>query len=86
MTPVSRVEFEAKWKEQLVCSMDGKRFVLELTMGVLGAYFPTKAKWEESVPAWAKPHWERVRSDLADWCEDEGIPLHIQDDAWADFS
>jgi len=35
MTTVSKVQFEPKWKEELACTIDGRRFVVELTMGVL---------------------------------------------------
>jgi hypothetical protein len=48
------IHFAARWKEELVCTMDGKQFVLELTMGKVGAYLPTKEKWEASAPEWAK--------------------------------
>lgn len=54
-------------------------------MGVLTVYFPTLAKWEASAPDWAKDEWERVRTDLADWCEHQKIPLVIEDNAWVSF-
>jgi hypothetical protein len=73
------------WKEQLVCTMDNKRFVIELTMGALKVFFPTRSKWEASAPDWAKGHWERVRADLSAWCERKKIPLVIEDAAWVEF-
>jgi hypothetical protein len=85
MANPSTVQFEPRWKELLVCTMDGKNVVVELTMGVLTVYFPTKSRWESSAPEWAKNQWERVRRDLSAWCEKEKVPLVIEDDAWVDF-
>ena len=85
MTTASKVEFHPMWKEELICTMDGRRFVIELTMGVMTVYFPTLAKWQASAPDWAKSQWERVRDDLSDWCDRKKIPLKIQDDAWVEF-
>jgi len=85
MTTTSKVQFQPKWKEELVCTMDGRRFVVEMTMGVLTVYFPTQSKWETSAPDWARHQWERVREDLAGWCQQEKMPLVIEDHAWVSF-
>lgn len=85
MSTISKVQFEPKWKEELVCTMDGKKFIVELTMGVLTVYFPTKSKWATSAPEWARPQWERVRADLSAWCQQQNIPLIIEDSAWVQF-
>ena len=85
MTPTSKVQFEPKWKEELICTMDGKRFVVELTMGILTVYFPTKSKWEATAPDWAKQQWERVKEDLSAWCLEQKIPLQFEDGAWVKF-
>jgi hypothetical protein len=85
MDTSSKIQFQSKWKEELVGTMDGKSFTIEMTMGVLTVYFPTVAKWETSAPNWARKEWERVRVDLADWCEHQKIPLVIEDDAWVSF-
>ena len=39
-TPMKTVVFSPKWKEELVCSLDDRQFVLELTMGKLTAFLP----------------------------------------------
>lgn len=65
--------------------MDGKSFSIEMTMGILTVYFPAVAKWEASAPEWAKNEWERVRTELANWCEREKIPLVVEDHAWVSF-
>jgi hypothetical protein len=85
MITTSKVQFQPKWKEELVCTMDGRSFVVELTMGVLTVYFPTQSKWQTSAPDWAKQQWERVKGDLSIWCEQKKIPLVIEDHAWAQF-
>jgi hypothetical protein len=85
MTTASKVQFEPKWKEELVCTMDGRRFVVELTMGVLTVYFPTLSKWDASAPEWARGQWQRVRDDLADWCQQQKMPLVIEDHALVEF-
>jgi len=85
MTP-SPVGFHIRWREELVCTMDGQQFVVEITMGELHVYFPTQKTWESSAPDWAKPQWERVRNDLIAWCEREKIPVDFEDNAWVTFS
>jgi O-acetyl-ADP-ribose deacetylase (regulator of RNase III) len=85
MASLSKVQFEPQWKELLICRMDGRRFVIELTMGVLTVYFRTQSTWEASAPDWAKRQWERVRGDLSAWCLEQGIPLQIVDGAWVEF-
>jgi len=85
MTTASKAQFEPKWKEELVCTMDGRRFVVELTMGRLAVYFPTNAKWKAAAPEWAASQWERVRDDLVAWCAQQKIPLVIEENAWVQF-
>jgi hypothetical protein len=82
---MNRVTFQPKWKEELVCTMDGTSFVIELTMGVATVYLPSQHKWEASVPDWARDQWERVKADLSDWCQQQDIPLVIDDQAWVEF-
>jgi hypothetical protein len=65
--------------------MDGREFVLEYTMGIYTAFLPTQPKWEASAPEWARDQWERVRCDLSDWCNQQKIPLVIEDNAWVSF-
>ena len=85
MTTTSKVQFQPKWKEELVCTLDGRRFVIELTMGILTVYLPTQSKWQKSAPEWAAQHWGRVREDLSTWCEQQKIPLVIEEHAWVSF-
>lgn len=66
--------------------MDGRSFIVEITMGSLHVYFPSEAKWQKCAPDWARDQWQRIMTDLEAWCQRENIPLTIADDAWVDFS
>ena len=76
-----RLKFNARWKEELVCSCDQGRFVLELSMGVFSLAFPTEAEWLKRAPEWARPHWTAIRAQVEAWCRKEGIPLYIEERA-----
>ena len=86
MNTPDKVQFEPRWKEELLCSIDGHTFIVEMTMGVLTVYMPTKSKWEQIAPEWAKSHWQRIITDLSAWCDAEKIPLKYDDNAWASFN
>lgn len=85
MSVPSKVLFHPRWKEELVGTMEGQQFVVEMTMGKYVAYFPTQERWEACAPEWAKGQWQRVRDDLSAWCETEKIPLRIESNAWVTF-
>jgi hypothetical protein len=82
MAPVT---FAPRWKEELVGTLDGKTFVVELTMGVLHVFFPTEEKWRAQVPAWAQDQWPLVKDSLTTWCRQQQIPLTIEPSAWVQF-
>ena len=84
--PSERVQFQLRWKEECVGTIDGHRFVIECTMGSLHVYLPTEENWEAAAPDWATSQWRRVQDDLSAWCADQDIPLHEESDAWVDFS
>lgn len=69
--------FEPRWKEELVCSCELGSFVLEMPMGTVSVLLPTQPLWEQNAPAWARPHWEALRTQLAEWCARYRYPLHI---------
>jgi hypothetical protein len=85
MTTASQVQFEPRWKEELVCTRDGRTFAVEMTMDIITVYFPTQSKWEASAPEWALQQWERVTKDLSAWCQQQKIPLVIEVHAWVQF-
>lgn len=82
---VTKVTFAPRWKEELVCTMDGRQFVIELTMGELHAYLPSKEVWARLAPDWARGQWARVHQDLTTWCQGQSIPLTVEERAWVSF-
>ena len=78
--------YQPKWKEELVGSYGEHKFIVELTMGKLGVYFPEEAKWESAAPAWAKGKWSEARDETIAWCEAQRIPFVIDQAAWVSFS
>lgn len=82
MTPI---QCTIRWKEELVCVMDGHTFIIEITMGVLTVYLPTSDKWDAVAPEWAHGQWERVHRDIARWCDGQNIPLVIDAQTWVSF-
>ena len=86
MSTEPEIKFQPDWKELLVGTLNGKKFTIELTMGVLTVYLPPASKWETSAPNWAKGRWEQVRNELTVWCEKSKIPLVLEENAWVEFS
>lgn len=66
--------------------MDGRCFIIEMTMGIAHVYFPDEVKWESCAPDWAKGQWSRVLADLEAWCGRQSLPLTLGGNAWVDFS
>jgi hypothetical protein len=73
--------FQPRWKEELVCTGPGGDFVLELTMGVLGAYLPLEATWNQKAPEWARQLWPQLRTDLEAWCKANNAKFIIDESA-----
>jgi len=75
------IQFQPRWKEELVCTSPMGSFVLEMPMGVVSVYFPTEPVWGKRAPKWAAPYWAEILSQLRAWCGSNGIALHVDDDA-----
>jgi hypothetical protein len=73
--------FEAKWKEELVCTGEGGSFVLELTMGTLGAYLPTEEAWKLKSPPWSRDLWPVLKTELEAWCKEHRAKFVIDETA-----
>lgn len=73
--------FQARWKEELVCTGPGGTFVLELPMGVLSAYLPTEEAWKQNAPIWARDLWPTLQSELEQWCASNKAQLIIDSTA-----
>jgi hypothetical protein len=76
-------EFKAQWKEELVCSCAFGSFVLDMPMGVVSVYLPTKEHWKEVAPTWALELWDALYQQLQEWCETGKIPLHLDATGYA---
>ena len=86
MSSQGTFQFSPRWKEEVVGSLDGRSFSIELSMGsACHAYLPTQERWEAAAPDWAKGIWEKVRSDIEAWCESQRYPLTIAANCWVSF-
>jgi len=74
-------KFQARWKEELICSSSHGSFILEMPMGIVSVYLPTESVWERVAPEWAKTFWETIHKQLSEWCVKEKIPLYIDESA-----
>ena len=79
------ITFNPRWKEELVCSFEGRRIILEFTMGINAAHLPDESHWRNIAPAWAIGEWQRLHDALKAWCEGSRIPLYVDGKAWALF-
>jgi hypothetical protein len=78
---MSTFTFQPRWKEELVCTARGGSFVLELTMGVLGAYLPTEEAWKRKAPEWARDLWSVLKAELESWCQSNNTKFVIDENA-----
>jgi hypothetical protein len=86
MSGNAKTQFSPRWREELVCTLDGKSFVIEFSMGsAYHAYLPSRERWEGQAPEWAKEIWPQVMEDLKQWCESQKILLTVDVSAWVTF-
>lgn len=78
---MSMIHFNPRWREELVATSENGILIFELTMGTYHVYFPTEAKWRESVPEWAKSQWELYLNQCQQWCVQNNIPLTVVENA-----
>ena len=69
--------FQPQWKELLICTGPGGRFVLDFPMGVPTVVLPAEARWQEVAPGWALPLWPALSAELHAWCRDNHVRLEI---------
>lgn len=74
-------EFQARWKEELVCTGPGGNVILELPMGILSAYLPTEEVWRTKAPGWARGLWPVLKEELEAWCIKNKAKLVIDETA-----
>jgi hypothetical protein len=70
-------KLQAKWKEELICRLGEKEFVLEFPMGVPTVYFPTEEKWPGVCPSWAVGHWAALHDQLKLWCSSNNVKFIV---------
>lgn len=73
--------FQARWKEELVCSTPAKSFVLKFPMGNPTVYFPNECRWKEVGPSWATEDWPALHEQLRAWCKKNNVELMIDETA-----
>ena len=78
---MSTFTFRPRWKEELVCTGPGGSFVLEFTMGVLGAYLPPEEVWLHKSPEWARHLWPELKAELEAWCKANKAKFVIDESA-----
>ncbi|MBX2940673.1 MAG: hypothetical protein KF880_11440 [Ferruginibacter sp.] len=71
------IQFQPRWKEELLATSKDGVLVFELTMGKLQVYFPDRDMWLARVPAWAKDQWEVYHNACERWCAQQGIPFTV---------
>jgi hypothetical protein len=81
MSRESVCQFKPRWKEELVPECPEGSLVIELTMGVLEAYFPTPERWNRDAPTWARARYEELLEALRTWCARQRIPLVVEEAA-----
>ncbi|HMS94417.1 MAG TPA: hypothetical protein PKA03_04235 [Tabrizicola sp.] len=74
--------FAPRWKEELVVTSKGGSFVLPFWMGSPTVELPTKERWHEVAPDWARDHWDALHKALEQWCKGNGAALEITETAW----
>jgi hypothetical protein len=77
MTPQIQFSFQPRWKEELVCQCELGQIVLDMPMGTVSVYVPTRDAWKTVAPVWAAPFWESFYEQLGAWCDTQKIPLHL---------
>ena len=76
------IQFQPRWKEEIVANSRKGTLVFEMTMGVDHVYFPTKELWEKQAPEWAKALWETYYIECTRWCAQHRIPITLADNTF----
>jgi hypothetical protein len=71
--------FDVTDREEITCRCREGEFCMFLAMGRPTAYLPCKEKWQRISPNWATNRWDEVHAQFQDWCENESLPLVVDD-------
>jgi hypothetical protein len=75
------IQFQPRWKEELVCIGPGGEFVLDFPMGIPTVYVPTEHAWVQSAPAWAHALWPLFAAELKTWCNEHDVAFFLDGSA-----
>ena len=75
------LRFLPRWKEELVVTAPGGKFILDLPMGIFSACLPTQAAWRRKAPPWAQDLWPQLRAELEVWCRQNNAKFIIDERA-----
>lgn len=76
------IQFEPRWREELVATSQEGNLVFELTMGQIHVYFPDENRWQKSVPEWALEKYDLYQEACKTWCESRGILFSIAENTF----
>ena len=76
------IQFQPRWKEEIVATSRKGTLVFEMTMGVDHVYFPSKYLWEKDAPEWARPMWEEYMNECMRWCHNNRVPFTLADNTF----
>ncbi|MAP94908.1 MAG: hypothetical protein CMK07_08155 [Ponticaulis sp.] len=76
---MTKFQFEAKWKEELVVTGPGGCFCLVFSMGCPTVYLPDEHQWTIKGPAWAKDLYSVLKRELQTWCNAHDVELVIDE-------
>ncbi|MBI5261041.1 MAG: hypothetical protein HY852_04395 [Bradyrhizobium sp.] len=82
---MSTFSFNPRWKEELVCSGGGGRFIIEFYMGKPSACLPSEQAWHNKAPEWARDLWPVLRDELEAWCVENKAGFAIDERALVFF-
>ncbi len=76
------IQFQPRWKEEIVASSRKGVLVFEMTMGINHVYFPTELLWLKDAPEWAKPLWKDYAEQCEQWCRSNRVPFTLVDNTY----
>ena len=77
----TRFEFRPEWKERMIVHGPGGAFVLDFPMGISTAVLPSKERWAEVGPRWARGQWQELHDQLEAWCRANDVIFEIDPQA-----
>ena len=76
-----QIQFEPRWREELVATSSEGKLVFEFTIAGFHVYFPDQQRWLAIAPVWAREQWQAYHDACQDWCRKNRIPISLVSDA-----